>query len=130
MPSSGTSNAYRWIYGTTQNLAPYKYAANQFKQMSDEAVVRAAAVKGGMPIKTEMQDLIYKQSGLSSYVDVAERIEVFEDENSVYVGVQDRSMVDRALQMDDFFPVLDTAFELAAPKALAAFEQALSESAF
>jgi phage I-like protein len=126
-----TSDAFRWVYATETNLASWRRSLDQFHQMAKPSVVVGAAKQGGRVIQTRAQDLIYGQTGLQQYEAVAERIQVWDDNQGVWVGVKpDDPALPEAEAMDQLFPVLDTAFEMSGADARARFEQALEEEVF
>jgi hypothetical protein len=104
---TSSSDAYTWI--DPGGLQAWKIAADQYQQMANPQVVIQAAQAAGQVLKLGIQDMIYSQPSLDSFVGVAERITVWSDDNNVYVGVPATdSALPQAQEMDTVFPVLGT----------------------
>ena len=122
-----------WISPGSAEGTLYTIKSSQSRQMASLDNVLRCGKAGGEVVLTSMQDLIYDSPELDDYVDVAERLSVWDDGEQVYVGVKaDDRILSRAQEMETVYPVLQSSLDLSAQngKALAAFENCLSEQAF
>jgi hypothetical protein len=82
--------------------------------MSNLNTVKQCATMAGNELKGRMQSLIRGESGLSSYRDVSNALQVFEDQDNLVVGIPpDSPVIERAWAMHGIYPLKDVAHDLA-----------------
>ena len=112
-----------WI--SSDALTQWKNMAGDFRAMTPE-VVTQAAVRSAATVKTAAQDIIFTEPDLEDYSDVGEATTVWSDSENVYVGLPSTDPLrSKADEMEDVYPVIDTAFDMAGPTLQSRFEQEL-----
>ena len=112
-----------WI--SSDALSQWQNMADDFRAMTPDAVTRAAT-RVGHTIQTAAQDIVFTEPDLEDYADVGEATTVWSDSEGVYVGIPSSDPLRRkADDMEDVYPVIETAFDMVGPTAQSQFEQEL-----